>query len=157
MAGVPMTFDLFELLLDHVVAGGSVESWCRRAGRPSSIGVHKWLSIDPERREKLRAAREVGGHALLDQTLDIADNDFDEPASRTVKINARKHLAAIYNARLRDSVKVSVTDDSRVALSLEAALKEITSLLALARARAEAQGGEALALPAPGRLDDLLS
>jgi len=154
-----MTFNLFELLLDHVIAGRSIESWCKAPGRPSSIGVHKWLSIDPERREKLRIAREVGGHALLDQTLEIADGIWDDPASRTVRINARKHLAAIYNARLRDNLKVSVTDDSRVALSLEAALKEITALLALARARAEAQGGEPpVYIPAADdRLGDLLS
>lgn len=102
--------------IDHVLsavsAGRSVRSVLLNDRRvalsprlPSVAIWWEWLTKDPALAEHLARAREFGIEALLDECIDIADNDAEDPASRRVRIETRMKLAQMlkprkYGARL---------------------------------------------------------
>lgn len=78
--------------------------------------MHQVVTIDPERRKRAEAAYQVRAGALIDESIEIADNvDVMQPASAQkakLQVELRKWLAAVDNARYRAAdakVNVNVT------------------------------------------------
>lgn len=87
-----------ETLADDIVnrlsVGETLVAICSGDGMPAPRTVRDWCKSHPEFGERYDAAMADGCHALIDQTLTIADNVREDPQSRKVRIWARHELAA---------------------------------------------------------------
>jgi hypothetical protein len=69
MTGRPSSYraDLAESVLEHLSAGGSLRTWCARAGRPTRYSVLRWVLSDIDGfAAAYRQARRLGCEALAD-------------------------------------------------------------------------------------------
>lgn len=133
-----MNDDLFEDLLDAVLAGGTIAAWCRVEGHPCTKTVFGWVAADKNRRARLDGAQEVGAIAMVDDAVDLVDTDAETGQARA---NVRLRVAAIRNAKMREKQQVQLSNDPEAPIghmTFESALTELARLITLAQARAAA-------------------
>lgn len=76
-------------IIEHIIAGGSLRSFCARDGNPNKSSVLRWLRENPAFRAQYTRARAIQCHNLVDEILHIADTDPDPKRAR-LRIEARK-------------------------------------------------------------------
>ncbi|ALN79499.1 hypothetical protein [Lysobacter antibioticus] len=86
--------DLAAAICERLASGETLTSICRAEGMPAPRTVREWSRDNSEFGKAYRQAMESGCHALLDETLDIADNKNEPADSRKLRIWARHELAA---------------------------------------------------------------
>ncbi len=93
MSASTYTDSIADAIIDHLAEGGTLTAWCRMSGVGRRT-VADWRARYPEFAARYDQAMLDGCHALLDESLTIADNIAEEPASRKVRIWARHELMA---------------------------------------------------------------
>lgn len=78
---------------------------------PSARTVREWVQADPELSAALARARDVGDEVILESTIDIADNQFEHPFSRKIRIDTRLKVLAIRNPRMQEQRKLVHAND----------------------------------------------
>lgn len=104
---------------------------------PSVAIWWEWLTKDPALTEHLARAREFGIEALLDECIDIADNDAEDPASRRVRIDTRMKLAQMLKPR-KYGARLDVTSNQQT-VGLAEALEASRLRVIAEKARLEAE------------------
>ena len=158
---IAMTLEFEESLIEHVCEGGTIRAWSRLKGKPSYSAAYRHIMRSPEFAKAMDQAREIGHEAIADDCLMIADdsgNDvtFDqngEPradaevvARSKLRVWARLELLKKWHPKKygdKSSLEHSGPGGAPIAISDEAAAKQIASLLAVAAARAKAAEPEA--------------
>src|ERR1043165_8267359 len=88
------TDELAAEICTRLANGETLSAICREDGMPATRTVREWAKANKAFGTAYSDAMEAGCHALLDETLEIADNK-DEPAeSRKIRIWTRHELAA---------------------------------------------------------------
>ena len=82
-----------DAIIEHLSEGGTLTAWCRMSGVGRRT-VADWRAKDPEFAARYEQAMLEGCHALLDESLTIADDITEDAASRKVRIWARHELMA---------------------------------------------------------------
>lgn len=80
-------------ILAWLVAGKSINSFCKKPGNPSVPTVYKWLADNESFLKLYTRAREDQADTLADEIIDIADTDKDANRAR-VRVDARKWVAS---------------------------------------------------------------
>jgi hypothetical protein len=88
---IPYGESVADRLLEHIIAGGSLLSFCSLEGNPNKSSDLRWLREKPVFRAQYARAREMQRDHLLDEMIHIADTDPDARRAR-VRIEARKWL-----------------------------------------------------------------
>lgn len=65
---------LAEEICEWLADGGTLRAYCRQAGKPSKTTVYAWLAANDEFKKSYDMAMLQGCHALLDETIEIADD-----------------------------------------------------------------------------------
>lgn len=90
--------DIFEAIAD-----GATYRMLGQKFQVSRSFIHRVVVHDPERRKRAEEAYEMRAHAMIDESIEIADNvNVNLPAdvqAAKLKIDLRKWLAAVDNAR----------------------------------------------------------
>ena len=74
--------ELVEAICDHLLAGGTVKSFCRKRGAPAERTVYKWLKVHPEFNRAYQLAREFAADLIVDEIIEIADAATDAQKAR---------------------------------------------------------------------------
>lgn len=82
------------LILERLAAGETLVKICKGDDMPAPRTVRDWCKTHKEFSERYADAMEAGCHALLDETLEIADDKEESAESRKVRIWTRHELAA---------------------------------------------------------------
>jgi hypothetical protein len=138
--------------------GKSLKVACQAVGLASDSGLYYLLKQDSTLAEQIASARRDGAHALMSQTLDIADETaefalVDPLRSAEQRIKVRQHLAARLNREDYGDQGKGVNVSVNIAgLHLDALRRQAPRAI-----EADVIEGEILqALPAPVTLDDIL-
>lgn len=115
-AEVPYSPEIVQAILDHVIARGSVKSFCQKPGTPTEKSVYRWLRDNPDFQEGMAHAREMQADAFVDEMIDIADNEPDPQKARN-RISARQWVAEKLKPKKYGS-KMGVTHDGDVGLTV---------------------------------------
>lgn len=102
-------------ILERISEGESLREICRTPGFPSTSTVYDWLR-DPNQRDfadRYERAREARAELLAEQIVEIVDNVEEDPASRRVRMDARKWIAARLHPK-RYGEKATVDHGGRV-------------------------------------------
>lgn len=67
------TDKLGDEICEWLSEGGTLAGYCKQKGKPAHSTVHKWRKLNEEFRDRYDEAMLQGCHALLDETLAIAD------------------------------------------------------------------------------------
>lgn len=86
-------------ICERIARGDTLRAICREPGMPCASVVYDWLAEDPEANLRFARAREVGFDAIADETVAIADDRDDDPASRRVRVETRLKLLAKWSPR----------------------------------------------------------
>jgi hypothetical protein len=62
--------DTMQDIVEHIVEGNGLRSWCKKHGFANSV-VHRWITSDPERRITYQQARQQAAHTLAEMSLSI--------------------------------------------------------------------------------------
>lgn len=90
---MPFTQEIADRICELLLEPLSLRKICEMDGMPSKTTVLKWLDQYPEFARQYARAREAQADAMIDDTLDIADNKSLDPQDRRVRIDTRKWLA----------------------------------------------------------------
>jgi hypothetical protein len=90
---MPFTEEIADKICELLAEPLSLRKICDMEGMPSKTTVLKWLDQHPEFARQYARAREAQADAMIDDTLDIADNKSLDPQDRRVRIDTRKWLA----------------------------------------------------------------
>lgn len=82
-----------EEIIAHLSEGGTLTGWCRQSGVGRRT-VGDWRANNADFAARYEQAMLEGCHALLDESLTIADNISEDATSRKVRIWARHELMA---------------------------------------------------------------
>ena len=105
-----------ERLCDYLIGGESMDAACRRADCPSDTAVYRKMAKDQQFAGIIARAREAQQHALVDQTVAMADAATVENWQLVrLQIQARQWRAGklapkTYGEHLRHDVTVSSDD-----------------------------------------------
>ena len=95
------TPEIVERILDGLRAGMTVTSICEPDDMPGPTTVYVWLDKYEDFRAAWTRARQFGVHAIVDQTIDIADRSTPDEYGRVekdkLKIAARQWFAGRVN------------------------------------------------------------
>ena len=74
--GRPTKYDeaLMDEILSRIAEGEYLRAICREEGMPSWRTIYLWLEQDEELSARFARARDIGGDAIFEETLMIADN-----------------------------------------------------------------------------------
>lgn len=81
------------LICERIASGESLRSICRDPAMPSPDAVRVWLGDDPAFQAQYAMARSAQAEHYVQEIIEIADDRTDDPASRRVRIDARKWIA----------------------------------------------------------------
>ena len=93
---------ILPLIYQSVAGGPSLDRTLRETeGMPDPATFWRWHMDDPEIRDNLARARELGAEAHLAECVDIADqaNDRDSAAAAKVRVDTRIKLAQMMAPR----------------------------------------------------------
>ena len=103
-------------LLAHVAEGGTVDSFARTPGAPTSRQVWRAIAGDPGLEAEFRAARRIGAEALAESTLATARTPSEHPddvAHRRLQVDTMRWLARSWNpSTYGDSSRVTHAGDA---------------------------------------------
>lgn len=106
--GKPLTPEMAEKVIDGILAGKSQAVIAEEIGCALST-LGKWIQVNTEFGNAVRAARAEAAHLLMDETITIADTDPDPQRARN-RIQARQRLAETRNrSAYGPSVDMNVT------------------------------------------------
>jgi len=91
------TAEQVDELLERISNGESLRSICRDPNMPGKSVVYLWLEDEKsEFTGRFRARKLIGVHTLVDECLEIADEEANDPvqvANKRVRIDTRLRLA----------------------------------------------------------------
>lgn len=106
-------------LLDRLSKGQTLTSICNDPRMPGRMTVYSWIEADKEFSGRFHDARAKGVHALVDETLVIADepvakDDSVKVADKRLRIDTRlrlagKWLSSVYGDKVEVHSKSEVT------------------------------------------------
>jgi hypothetical protein len=100
-----------EAICARLAEGTPLTVICRDADMPSVMTVWRWQDEDEAIALAIARAREVGGDAIADAALAIADERAEDPASRRVMVETRlKLLAKWHPKRYGDKLGIGQAD-----------------------------------------------
>lgn len=67
------TIELADEICERIASGETLRAICRESHMPSWVTVYAWRKANPQFSERLALARELGGDAIAEETLEIAD------------------------------------------------------------------------------------
>jgi len=85
-------------LVEGLSEGIPLRQLCRENGFGKSA-VYQWIAEDAELSGRIACARAQGYDAIADETMEIADDLHDEPASRRVRVETRLKLLAKWDPK----------------------------------------------------------
>ena len=114
-----MAFDqaIADKICERIAQGEPLKPICREEGMPCWKTVYNWIKTVPEFAADMEFARQLGAHAISDETLEIADdgrndwmvsNDEDNPGYKLngehvqrskLRIHTRQQLAAKWHPK----------------------------------------------------------
>jgi hypothetical protein len=110
--------DQVEELLVRLAKGETLTSICDDPRMPHTCNVYRWAECDKEFSQRFRDARALGVHALVDETLAIADepvtkDDSVKVADKRLRIDTRlrlagKWLSSVYGDRVEVNNRTEV-------------------------------------------------
>ncbi|WP_298196599.1 hypothetical protein [Novosphingobium sp.] len=95
-------------VIRQLEAGKSMLSICKAEGMPNRWTIETWAKADDDLAAQIRAAREVGFHALAEQALEEARTCADPIKGRLAFDAARWYLGKLSNAFAERPVNVGV-------------------------------------------------
>lgn len=101
---VEFSQEIFDAICEHIADGKSLRSICLKDGMPSKTSVMRWLMENEALRDQYTRARELQADAIVDETLDIADdatNDWMESRSEDGSVGYRLNGEHIQRSKLR--------------------------------------------------------
>lgn len=107
-----------DLICEKIASGMSLRAIAATGETPKPGVICRELSLDTEFAEQYARARQAQADVLFDELIEIADDRSDDPASRRVRVDARKWAAS--------KLKPKVYGD-KVDLQVGGALKVITA------------------------------
>ena len=93
------TPELIEAICARLETGEPLTSVCAADDMPSTRTVREWQEKDEAVSAALARAREIGGDAIADEALAIADERNEDPASRRVMVETRLKLLAVWHPK----------------------------------------------------------
>lgn len=162
--GRPSTYtsELADEICERLATGETLRAICRDDHMPSWTTVYEWRKVHAQFSERLALARELGGDAIAEQALEIADTtklgerteESDEGykvvredmlGHRKLQIETRLKLLAVWFPR-KFGQRIDVTSGNEsLNLTAEERAAKLTALAAAAAKRkAEQEDGEDL-------------
>lgn len=92
------TPQLEDTIVDGLAVGIPLRQLCRENDIHFSA-VYDWMEADEDFSRRIARARERGYHAIADSTIEIADDQDEDPASRRVRIDTRLKLLAKWDPK----------------------------------------------------------
>lgn len=94
------TAEKMQDLLEHMRSGKTMTSWCKKRKFTPSVVFNFMNSEGGESfREKFLRAREDGAHALIDDTIDIADQKASDQMRQKLRVDTRHKIAGMWNRK----------------------------------------------------------
>lgn len=90
---VPFSQEIFDLILERIMCGESVNAICADAGMPSRNSFYRWVLKDDELRDKFDSALNARSHAMAEDLLAIADEpvgSLESGATDTGAVNKQR-------------------------------------------------------------------
>lgn len=100
--GRPTVFtpEKMQQLLEHMRSGKTMTSWCKSHRFSPSVVFNFMGSEEGESfREKFLRAREEGAYALLDTTVEIADERSQDAMRQKLRVDTRMKIAGMWNRK----------------------------------------------------------
>lgn len=97
-----------EEIIDVIADGKPLREHCRQEGKPKWRTVYHWLEKDPDFVARFAHAREMGGDAIAEKALELADEeppivdgkvDAGHVAWKRLQIDTRLKLLAKWNPK----------------------------------------------------------
>jgi hypothetical protein len=117
MGAPPMHFsqEIADRICEQVAGGMSLRAICKQDDMPSRCTVTLWLRTVGKFQEAYWLARAESADVLVEDSLEIADNLDEDPASRRVRVAQRNWIAArlkpaVYGDKVEQSVKHGLDD-----------------------------------------------
>lgn len=98
----------YDEIIDHIENVGTLLSWCRLPGKPSYGLVNAWRREDEDFATRYARAREVQGHRMADEILDISSNECDI-ARANLLVSSYKWLAPKLNVEYSEKTTTDIT------------------------------------------------
>lgn len=122
-----MTEALQLKILQHVSAGGTVASYCRKHKYPHPDTVFNFMATSNGEKfsDDMIRARERGTHAIAEQCLDIIDDKKEDTMRARNRVDTRLRLAAAWNRKAYGPKQdVDVTNRLTIGELVEASMRE---------------------------------
>ena len=85
--------EVAEEILERLSSGESLRAICRDAGMPAESTVRKWaMNTNSPFSAQYAHAREIGYACIADELMEIADDQFADPARSRLQVDTRKWL-----------------------------------------------------------------
>lgn len=94
-------------IIEWLEDGKTLLRWCEQPGKPDRRTVHRWARARPGFASSLAQARENATHAMVEDTVDIAD-DGQNDTYRDEDGNERVDTDAIQRSKLRVETRLKV-------------------------------------------------
>lgn len=93
--------ELIDKIINLVLEGKSIAGICKMEGMPDKSTVFRWMMDDDDFATKCARAKEIGAHAIAEETIAIADNAMDrtEVEKARVQVQARQWYASKLNPK----------------------------------------------------------
>lgn len=155
------TPDLDAEICERLASGETLRAICRDPHMPSWVTVYNWRKSHPEFAERFTLARELGGDAIAEETLEIADTPQegvreekthegfktvreDMLGHRKLQVETRLKLLAVWFPR-KFGQRLDVTSGGEpLSLSPEERAAKLQALAAAAARRKEQSEGSDL-------------
>jgi hypothetical protein len=101
--------EIISEVCDRLGKGETLASICRDSRMPHWNSIYDWIEQDEQVAIRFERARARGAEAIAEETLTIADDRDEDPASRRVRIETRlKLLAKWHPKRYGDRIQADV-------------------------------------------------
>lgn len=90
---VPFSQEVFDLILERIMCGESVNAICADTGMPSRVSFYRWILKSDELRDKFDSALNARSHAMAEDLLEIADapvGSLESGATDTGAVNKQR-------------------------------------------------------------------
>lgn len=102
------TTELADEICERIASGETLRAICRESHMPTWVTVYAWRKANPQFSERLALARELGGDAIAEETLEIADTpqvgertEDSDTGSKTVREDMLGHRKLQVDTRLK--------------------------------------------------------
>lgn len=132
----------WDAVLERIENGEIPSDFCSgwTAGMPRSAGdIERHAAADSGFAVKLTLAKQIGAKVMLAECIAIAQNRSFRPDERKLMIDARKYLAAIWNAECNPKTVVEQTTTVRSLTPREEYIDQCVTLLGMTREQAAAR------------------